>query len=269
MSRPTTSEDAGTARRLVVELTDAARAATVADVRIGLGYTAVRLADERAGVAFTFRDQAQGGCSVFRGLRPLSGRSAVDLLPLLESRDAIEAGVGLACANALANRHHPTQLEGDVLDHLAVGPDDDVGMVGNFGPLVTELQRRARSLTVFERVAAPAGLLRPQEEAASVLPRCQVALITATAIINHTIDELLEAARNCREVALLGASTPLRTEAFAGTRVTMLSGVVVAAPAEVLRVVSEGGGMRQFSPHVHKVSVKVNRPPSSSDQTAP
>jgi hypothetical protein len=38
----------------------------------------------------------------------------------------------------------------------------------------------------------------------------------------------------------------------------MLSGVVVLAAEEVLRVVSEGGGMRQLSPHVSKVTVKVS-----------
>jgi uncharacterized protein len=37
----------------------------VADVRIGLGYTAVMLADGRLGVAYTLRDEAQPGCTVF------------------------------------------------------------------------------------------------------------------------------------------------------------------------------------------------------------
>ena len=69
-----------TAQRLVANLADAARKVTVADVRIGLGYTAVKLAGGRTGVAYTFRDQAQGGCSVFNGIRPLSGRAAADLL---------------------------------------------------------------------------------------------------------------------------------------------------------------------------------------------
>lgn len=257
-----TIERTSTAKRLIAKLTDTARAATVVDVRIGLGYTAVELSDERTGVAYTFRDQAQGGCSVFHGLRPLVGRSAADLLPLLESPDAIEASVGLACANALANQHHPAQIEGDILDHLAVGPDDEVSMVGNFGPLVAELQRRARSLTIFERVSTPTGLLRPQEEAASALPRCQIALITATSIINHTLDALLDAACVCRQVALLGASTPLVAEAFEATAVTLLSGVVVTSPDEVLRVVSEGGGMRQFSPYVRKVTMKM--PPAAA-----
>jgi hypothetical protein len=246
-----------TAQRLVAHLADAAREVTVADVRIGLGYTAVKLADGRTGVAYTFRDQAQGGCSVFNGIRPLSGRAAADLLALLESHDVIEAGVGLACANALANRNEPGHLTGDILEHLEVRPEDDVAMVGNFGPLVEALRKSARSLTIFERVTVPTGLLRPREEAVAALPRCQIALITATSVINHSIDRLLQAARECREVVLLGASTPLIREVFGVVRVTMLSGVVVTAAEEVLRVVSEGGGMRQFSPHVRKVTTKV------------
>ncbi len=246
------------ARRIVEGLTHEAVIATVAEVRIGLGYTAVKLEDGRAGVAYTFRDQAKGGCSVFHGLRPLAGRVAVDLLPLLQSSDAIEAAVGLACANALANSHDDSmKLEGDILDHLDAGPDDDVAMVGYFGPLVPKLQKSARSLTVFERVTTQTSYIHPQEEALTILPKCQIALITATSIINHTIDELLVAARGCRQVAILGASTPLWTDAFAGTGVTMLSGVVVTSPDGILRVVSEGGGMQQFSPHVRKVTMKV------------
>jgi uncharacterized protein (DUF4213/DUF364 family) len=258
MTPPEMTRKAPVSHRLAAHLAGAAREATVADVRIGLGYTAVELTDGRTGVAYTFRDQAQGGCSVFHGIRPLAGRSASDLLSLLDSRDAIEAAVGLACGNALANRTEPGQFAGDVLEHLEVRPEDDVAMIGNFGPLVEPLRRRARSLTIFERVAVPTGSLRPQQEALGALPRCQVALITATAIINHTADALLDAARDCREVALVGASTPMVPEVFCAANVTLLSGVVVVAPAEVLRVVSEGGGMRQFGPHVRKVTMTVS-----------
>jgi uncharacterized protein len=252
-----TTAPAGTVARLVAHLVDAARAVAVAEVRIGLGYTAVMLADGRTGLAYTFRDQAQGGCSVLRGDRPLSGRRASELLALLPSRDVIEAAVGLACANALASRPPPEALDGDVLEHLEVGPDEDVAMIGLFRPLVEPLRARGRSLTVFERVAAPTGLVRPQEEALEALPRCQVAVITATSIVNHTVDGLLAAARACRRVALVGASTPLVPEAFAGAGVTLLSGVVATDPAGVLRVVSEGGGTRQLGPHVRKVTVEV------------
>lgn len=259
------TDNPSVAAGLVSHLLDAAMETRVSDVRIGLGYTAVMLADGRTGVAFTFRDLAEGGCSVFRGIRPLSTRPAADLLVLLESQDAIEAGVGLACANALANNGDPAHLEGDILEHLSLRRDDHVGMVGSFGPLISTIQERVHSLTVFERIEHPSGLLRPQKEALEVLPSCQVALITATAIINRTVDGLLEAAAGSREVALLGASTPLLAEIFDARKVTLLSGVVVKQPKEVLRVVSEGGGMRQFSPYVRKVTVRVGTPKSIAE----
>ncbi len=256
----TDPDRAGLARDLIAALGPAAEAARSADVRIGLGYTAVRLQDGQLGVAYTFRDQARGGCAAFGGLRPLAPRPAADLLALLESEDAIEAAVGLACANALANRARTDWLEGDVLDALDLRPEDHVGMIGNFGPLVSALRGRVQSLSVFERIEHPSGLLRPQREAPVVLPRCQIALITATALITHSIEPLLEAAAACREVVVLGPSTPLVPALFAARGVTLLSGVAVGDPEGVLRVVSEGGGMRQFRPHVRKVTLRVRDP---------
>jgi hypothetical protein len=131
-------------------------------------------------------------------------------------------------------------------------------MVGCFGPLIAPIERRARSLEVFERVEDPTGNLRPQREAPERLPGCDVALITATSIINHTVDGLLAAAANAREVVILGPSTPLVPEAFGERNVTMLSGVVVEDAGGVLRVVSEGGGTRQFGPFVRKVCLKTS-----------
>ncbi|MBN1946902.1 MAG: DUF364 domain-containing protein [Bradymonadales bacterium] len=258
MQPPEETTDAGLAARIVPCLIDLAREVRVRDVRIGLGYTAVMLETGQTGVAYTFRDLARGGCSVFRGIRPLVSRSAADLLPLLQSADVIEAGVGLACANALANRDHDDYLDGDVLDHLGLTDRDRVGMVGHFGPLVGPIQRRAGSLTIFERVDRPSGLLRPQQEAEGALPGCQVALITATSVINRTADRLIEAAVGCREVVLLGASTPLLPKALGNKRVTMLSGVVVVDGEAILRVVSEGGGMRHFGPFIRKVTLRVS-----------
>ncbi|HUT77904.1 MAG TPA: DUF364 domain-containing protein, partial [Polyangia bacterium] len=244
------------ATRIVSCLIGPAGEARVSDVRIGLGYTAVSLSNGRAGVAYTFLDEARGGCSVFAGIRPLVGRPATDLLALLVSGDPIEAAVGLACANALANRRDENHLDGNVLDHIGIGTADNVAMVGNFAPLVEEIEKHSRSLTIFERIEQPSGFLRPEKEALEALPRCDVAIITATAIINRTIDDLLSAAANAREVVILGASTPLVPDVFTG-KATVLSGVVVKNPDGVLRVVSERGGMRQFGPHIRKVTVRV------------
>jgi uncharacterized protein (DUF4213/DUF364 family) len=243
------------ATRIIACLRAPVREARVADVRIGLGYTAVLLDDGGLGLAYTFRGEAEGDCSVFTGLRPLMGRAASELLVLLESPDPIAAAVGLATANALANHDGPRLMDGDVVEHVDLRPSDRVGMVGDFGGLADTIRARVRSLTVFERADSPTAGVRPAAEAIDTLPRCEVAILTASTIANHTIDAVLGAAGACRQVVVLGASTPLLPMAFDGSNVTLLCGVVVRDAREVLRIVSEGGGTRVFRPHVRKVSI--------------
>ena len=103
------------------------------------------------------------------------------------------------------------------------------------------------------------GLL-PEGRATELLPECSVALITATTIINGTIDELLAVSQGCREVVLLGPSTPLVPEIFDASsgRVTLLAGVVVTNAEELLRTVTRDGGTRDFKNSVSKVNVRVN-----------
>lgn len=236
----------------------AAEGKTVADVRIGLGYTAVALDDGAVGVAYTFRGDGHGGCSVFAGSRPIAGRPAQEVLKYLGSADPLECSVGLAAANACMNRTSPEQSEGDILDLLPVRVQDRVGMVGFFGPLVAPLERQARELLIFERDAARSTRTLPAEQALDLLPGCDIAVITSTALIVGELDRLLEATRTCREVALVGASTPLIPEVFGPLGVTLLSGVVVVDGPGILQVVSEGGGMGFFGRRVRKVNVPVS-----------
>jgi uncharacterized protein len=99
------------------------------------------------------------------------------------------------------------------------------------------------------------GIL-PEAATQDLLPQCQVAIISATTLLNHTIDRLLDLAKNSREIAILGPSTPFLPEIFSRHGVTMLSGLQVADPAQVLQIVSEGGGTRQFLRAVRKLSLR-------------
>ncbi|MBW1722789.1 MAG: DUF364 domain-containing protein [Deltaproteobacteria bacterium] len=231
----------------------------VDEVRIGLGYTAVLLEDGRAGVALTFHEGPRRGCTVFKGHYPLAGGSASELLDFLDSGDTVEAAVGLATANALSNTPKENLHEGDILEILPLRSDDQVGMVGFFAPILPKLKKRTSSIFIFEKIPEKQGDILPEQEAYRLLPRCQVALITSTTLLNHTLERLLEAASPCREVVLLGASTPLLPETFRETPVTRLSGVIVTNPGEILRIVSEGRGMRYFKGHVKKVNLDLKR----------
>lgn len=246
------------AKRIHEALQGEATQARVVDVRIGLGYTAVRIDSESAGVAYTPREDLTHGCSVLHAAGSLAGRPATDLLSLLESSRPVERTIGLATANALVAARQPRAgLGGDILRALTLLPTDRVGMVGCFEPLIAPLQAQVASLTIFERSGDRAAGVEPAERARYLLPTCSVAIITSTTLITEGLDALLEAAAGCREVALLGPSTPLLPEVFADTPVTWLSGIRVENPEKVLRVVSEGGGTRYFSPYVRKVNLRL------------
>jgi hypothetical protein len=234
------------------------------DVRVGLGYTAVLTEAQCAGVAYTPREDLEHGCSPLRAAGSLAGRCLADLMAYLESRQPIERAIGLAAANALvAIRLRAPVAGGDILNALALHPADRVGMVGCFEPLIAQLQAQVASLTVFERSGGSMVGVQPAERAPELLPTCSVALITSTALITESLDALLEAAAGCREVALLGPSTPMIPEVFTDTPVTLLSGIQVENPAKVLQIVSEGGGTRNFSAYVRKVNLRL--PPGRGD----
>jgi uncharacterized protein (DUF4213/DUF364 family) len=225
------------------------------DVRIGLGYTAVMLTDGNVGVAYTFREDAAAGCSVFMGMRPLAGATTTQALKYLGSGNGVESTLGLAVANALANRPGPCQHEGDVLEFLEIQPGDRVGMVGYFGPLVIPLEKKGCDLTIFEREASRSDRVLPAEEALDRLPTSDIAIITSTTLILGDLDRLLDAALPCRKVALVGASTPLVPNVFRENGVDLLSGITVTDAAGILQIVSEGGGMGFFGSRIRKVNV--------------
>lgn len=141
-----------------------AKSTRIADVRIGLGYTAVLTESGSAGLAYTPREELGRGCSVLSGERPLAGRHPAGLLAYLRSADALERAVGLATANALIGMHEVMNtFEGDVLDVLALKSGDRVGMVGYFGPLVPRIESEVASLTVFERGRGWTAGVQPAE----------------------------------------------------------------------------------------------------------
>ena len=230
----------------------------VKDVRIGLRYTAVMLEDGSTGVAYNFSKRVTRGCPALDSMLPLASKKARGLITLIDSGHEIESSLAIATANALLNKPEREYLDGDILRHLALRPDDTVAMVGYFAPLVPALRANCSDIKIFDQVSRPGGEVLPADEAVEWIAKSEVALVTATAIINRTIDYLLKACSSCREVVILGPSSPLEPEAFRGTPVTLLSGIVIHDGEEILRRLSEGGGTRQFRGCSKKVNLRVN-----------
>ncbi len=242
-----------------------ARQRTIRQAVAGGRFCAVMLDDGGVGMANLCPDVCGQPSRQVSDRLPRPGMPAADALATL-ARPARSA-IGLATANALANRPGGAGerwagpgIEGDLLDAVELRPNDHVGMVGCFYPLVEGIRRRVRRLSIFERGQRLSPDLLPEDRATELLPQCSVALLTATTLINGTIDALLAAAANCREVVLLGPSTPLVPGVFANSprRASLLAGMLVTDPEELLRTVARDGGTRDFKTCATKVNVRVN-----------
>ncbi|MBA7563167.1 hypothetical protein ES708_04820 [subsurface metagenome] len=233
--------------------------------QVGLIYCAVQLETGTTGVAFTFPGQRSeqpcgGGLS---GQGHLAGRKAEELVEQLGSEDLVSSALALATANALiADSSIDSQATtGDVLDQLDIREGDRLCMVGCFLPVLEKLKMASVQVTAVDQAAKPGA--EPAENSERLLPESQVAIITGTSIINNTIDTVLDLAAGCREVAILGPSTPLLPEAFRGLPVSCLSGVRVDEPDAVFRIIGEGGGFRFFKGHTTKLNIRVSENPGA------
>jgi uncharacterized protein (DUF4213/DUF364 family) len=224
------------------------------DIRVGLGYTAVALEDGRCGLAYTLHEKEYQSCTVIAEAGTLAGRRASELISWIKQSDVTACAVGLATANALIDIPHGA-AKSDILDLLPVGSEDTVGMIGYFGPLVGPIRKRGRILHIFERKPIPDLGILPDSAAVDLLPQCQVVVLSATTILNQTIDGLLDCCKEAREIAILGPSTPFLLDPFRRRGVTILSGVQVIDGPRVLRVVSEAGGTRNFGTAIGKLTL--------------
>ena len=230
-----------------------------ADVRVGLGYTSVRLDDGNIGLAWTAQAHS-GSCTHEPRAGTLAGRPAGELLEMLASpRNSLSRSLGLATANALAaGLPRPETTTVDVLELVNIRDSDHVVMVGFFGPLVPGLRRTGCRLDILELKSDRPGTMSPEEGRAS-LAVCSVAIITATSLVTGTMDELLSGLGSPRAAVILGPSSFMRPEVFAGTPVTHIAGVRIRNAAAVEKIVSEGGGTMILKRHMDFETICLKR----------
>jgi uncharacterized protein len=234
--------------------------ATVADIRIGLGYILVELSDGRIGLAWSPNSRSSS-CTHLPQAGKLLGVDALELLAWVTGGGDLQRAVGLATFNALNQRMAlatPGE-EADAIDLLEISADDKVVMIGHFAPLLGKIRQSGCRLLIVELEHGIPGTI-DRQQGFDALAECDVAIITSTSIINNSLDSLLAAVGNCRAAVMLGPSTPLSPQAFAGTKITQLSGACLLPQARLAKeVVSQGGGTMILRPLLRFVSMACER----------
>jgi hypothetical protein len=128
---------------------------------------------------------------------------------------------------------------------LKEGKGKKVAVVGHF-PFNDQLRKLAKEMWTFELDPA---LLNPAQgviidtAAESVIPECEMVIITGSALINKSLERLLECSRSAKAyTVVLGPSTCM-SRVLLDYGADFLGGVQVVKPEMVLKKLSQSGGM--------------------------
>jgi uncharacterized protein (DUF4213/DUF364 family) len=230
--------------------------APVREVRTCIHWTAV--VSSHCGLASSVHTETHPhGRKAVRGVGVLHELGALELAQYAKSDMLLEASIGVAAINSLLDVHEERCTELNAEAWLAQrGRGKRVVVVGSF-PFVPSLRAQVSELWVLERHPSEGELLA--EEASRVIPQADVVAITGTALINHTLDDLLGLCREDSSVMVLGPSTPLSPVLF-DHGVDALSGTQVVDTELVLTLISQGATFRQVKgPGVRLLTMTASR----------
>jgi uncharacterized protein (DUF4213/DUF364 family) len=214
--------------------------APVRAIWVGVHWTYV--CSRYGGLASTLTGDSPHGHDSVREVGHLHEKSARQLAEYARSENPLEVSIGFAALNSLLEVDESRSVEINAAEVLAErGRGKNVALIGSF-PFIPKLREAVGNLWVIEQ--RPAEGEYPASAAADFLPKADVVAITGTALMNHTLDDLLAHCRPASTVMILGPSTPLSPVLFKHG-VTYLSGARVIDEVAALRTIGQAASFRQ------------------------
>lgn len=245
----------------------------VDDIRIGIFYTAVKLSDGRAGVAFTPRDLEDTVCCPRSAAKmpasgKMKGKTAWELAKYALSDNSLKRSVGVAVINALSARvieagdlSGGRLLQGrDALDTFKFRAGDNVAMVGGFTPFIKKLKGKVAGLNIIDKhpdalKGDELSYWRSPDQIPALLPQADIVIITGSSLVEGGLEGLLLLCTKAREVVLAGPTASMWPGPLFDRGVTVLGGIIVNDADRLLQVVSEGGSGYFFSGPARKIAI--------------
>ncbi len=150
--------------------------------------------------------------------------SAFQQAELIRSTEISAASLGLATLNSLLSiKLQNCQRLNAVEIIKSQGQQKQVAIIGHF-PFINSLRPQIKKLFIFEKNPQPGDLTTAEMD--KILPDCEVVGITATTLINHTLEGILAWCQPQAYKLLIGPSTPM-TEVLFNFGIDLLAGVYI------------------------------------------
>ena len=222
-------------------------------------FCALELEDGSIGLSYILLDDTLQALMA-SGSAPLAGADAMALARKFDGGSSAERALALAAINALSRCFFsragfvPTAST-DSIGMLAPVPDDHIGMIGLFTPLLRKILDSGARLTVLELKAHLAGQGAGYEVTldAEALRSCNKILSTSTVLLNDTLDRVLANCSGASEVAMIGPSAGCLPDGLYARGVTLVGGTWIVDPPAFVTALRAG---EPWSAHARKFALR-------------
>ena len=223
----------------------------------------VTLRDGSAGLYYAWLGDSQKGMGGRYEPDEFKGRNPVELARYCAGDDEADCSLGLAAINAITR--HVYRLADftprdapDSMGILDIAAADHVGMVGYFPSLVNRLRNDGIRLTVIEK--KPQFHKRQENFLVSAdvqeLEVCNKVMITASTLLNNSIDEVLKYSRRAQKRVMLGPTAGFFPDPLFARGISAIGGSEIRSAQQARQRLSAnqglGGSARKFllsAPH--------------------
>jgi uncharacterized protein len=208
----------------------------VKEVLRGLHWTAV--VSKKCGLASAM---PQESCSHREEENESSGSltdmTGLELAQYIYSSDVSKASLGFAAINSLLDIYIEKTSDINGIDLLCEkGRSKNISVIGHF-PNLDRLASVAENFWIIEKNPLPGDF--SENTISEFLPQSDIVIISSTALINHTISNILNLCKKNSIKMLLGPSTPM-SESLFDYGIDILSGSIVTDKDTALKYISEG-----------------------------
>jgi len=228
----------------------------IADVRIGISMTAVKLSDGTCGVSSTITGETQH-CKKsnreYGDFSPLKikGHRVIDLLET-EKSSGIITTLRIACLNAISSNiisagSYNILENSDPIDLFDLSIPRIITIVGAFHSYIKKISSTKNRLYVLELNENEIGpeerqFFVPASDFKKVLPESDIIIITGLTLVNNTIDDLLGSVPERSAVVVAGPSGSIIPDVLFANRVSIIGATRITKPDVLFDLIGEGGG---------------------------
>ncbi len=231
-------------------------------------FCAVELEDGSLGLSYVLLGDTLSRLAASPDRFGLVGADALEAARCYGTGQGVERTLGFATANALTRCFfdrcgYVPDPAGDSVGQLDPQPEDHVGMIGLFTPLIERVLAAGARLTVIELKPELAGerdgyrvSLDPAE-----LAGCNKVLSTSTILLNDTLDRMLEHCGAARSFAMIGPGAGCMPDPLFARGVTVFGGSWITDAVGFVEALARG---EAWSAHARKFAIVRDRYPGAA-----